>query len=412
MDKRVRHGKKVLGLDIVVWWDKNESSWKVFDDVCPHRLAPLSDGRIDKWGRLQCAYHGWCFNGSGDCKLIPQAAPDGPPVNTFKKACVAIYPSTVQHDILWFWPNTDPKYKDIIQKKKPPYLPELDDPSSAKLMGRRDFPLKVDREGGKPLEMSVTKLDKNGFIGKADWGGSKFIAPFIYQNSINPVVGQRNESGSTAGIKKALMEQRILLTFFSIPVSPGNSRLIWSYPSFFGGWIDKIIPKWIFHIGMDLLVQDSDLSILHVEERKIMSVGPANWQKACFVPTKADTFVVGFRRGLRKYSGGQINWGGKFSEILPPTPPREQLMDRYWSHVVNCRSCNSAYKSLNAVEVILQIISNVSIGIVAATKQSVMSTAARTMVVLMAVVCFAASRWLAHFIYKNFHYHDYNHASR
>ncbi|KAI9184770.1 hypothetical protein LWI28_000915 [Acer negundo] len=344
LDKRVPHGKKVLGLDIVVWWDKNDSSWKVFDDACPHRLAPLSDGRIDKWGRLQCAYHGWCFNGSGDCKLIPQAAPDGPPVNTFKKACVAIYPSTVQHDILWFWPNTDPKYKDIIQKKKPPYLPELDDPSSAKLMG-----MKVDREGGKPLEMSVTKLDVNGFIGKADWGGSKFIAPFIYQNSINPVVGQRNESESTAGIKK---------------------------------------------------------------ERKIMSVGPVNWQKACFVPTKADAFVVGFRRWLRKYSGGQINWGGKFSEILPPTPPREQLMDRYWSHVVNCRSCNSAYKSLNAVEVILQIISIVSIGIVAATKQSVMSAAARTMVVLMAVVCFATSRWLAHFIYKNFHYHDYNHASR
>ena len=54
----------------------------MFDDACPHRLAPLSDGRIDKLGRLQCAYHGWCFNGSGHCKLIPQATPDGPPVIT------------------------------------------------------------------------------------------------------------------------------------------------------------------------------------------------------------------------------------------------------------------------------------------------------------------------------------------
>ncbi|KAH7560339.1 hypothetical protein JRO89_XS10G0002200 [Xanthoceras sorbifolium] len=140
LDKRVPHGKKVLGLDIVAWWDENESSWKVFDDACPHRLAPLSEGRIDKLGRLQCAYHGWCFNGSGSCNLIPQAPPNGPPVNTSKKACVAIYPSTVQHDILWFWPNTDPKYKDIIEKKKPPYLPELDDPSSAKLIGSKDFP--------------------------------------------------------------------------------------------------------------------------------------------------------------------------------------------------------------------------------------------------------------------------------
>ena len=80
LDKRVPHAKKVIGLDLVVWWDRNESEWKVLDDTCPHRLAPLSEGRIDQWGRLQCVYHGWCFNGSGDCKLIPQAPPDGPPV--------------------------------------------------------------------------------------------------------------------------------------------------------------------------------------------------------------------------------------------------------------------------------------------------------------------------------------------
>lgn len=80
LDKRAPHGKKVLGLDIVVWWDKNENEWKVFDDCCPHRLAPLSEGRIDQWGRLQCVYHGWCFGGAGDCKLIPQAPRDGPPV--------------------------------------------------------------------------------------------------------------------------------------------------------------------------------------------------------------------------------------------------------------------------------------------------------------------------------------------
>lgn len=140
LDKRVPHAKKVIGLDVVVWWDRNESAWRVFDDACPHRLAPLSEGRIDQLGRLQCVYHGWCFNGSGDCKFIPQAPPDGPPVNTFKKACVAAYPSTVQNDIVWFWPNTDPQYKDILMKKRPPYIPELDDPSYARSMGNRDIP--------------------------------------------------------------------------------------------------------------------------------------------------------------------------------------------------------------------------------------------------------------------------------
>ncbi|KAL5765300.1 hypothetical protein ACOSQ2_017894 [Xanthoceras sorbifolium] len=293
LDERVPHGKKVLGLDIVVWWDKNENAWKVFDDACPHRLAPLSDGRIDKLGRLQCAYHGWCFNGAGDCKLIPQAPPDGPQVHTFKKACARAYPSIVQHEMVWFWPNTDPEYKDIITKKKPPFIPEMDD-----------------------LFLGIT--------------------------------------------------------------------------------------SYTFHV------------LFHIHgfyEQKIMEVGSANWHKACFVPTKSDAFVVGFRKWLNKYSDGQINWGaGKFSSgTLPPAPPREQLMDRYWSHVVNCRSCSCAYKSLNALEVILQVISIVSIGIATATKQSEIPVTARTVMVSMAVIGFATSRWLAHFIYKNFHYHDYDH---
>ncbi|EEF28992.1 protochlorophyllide-dependent translocon component 52, chloroplastic [Ricinus communis] len=442
LDKRVPHAKKVLGIDVVVWWDRNENEWRVFDDTCPHRLAPLSEGRIDQWGRLQCVYHGWCFNGSGDCKYIPQAPADGPPVHTFNKACVAAYPSTVHHDILWFWPNTDPQYKDILMKEKPPFIPELDDPSYTKTMGNRDIPYgydflienlmdpahvpyahyglmkirqpkeKVDREGGKPIDMSVKKLDKNGFIGKQEKGSSKFIAPCIFYAYTDPLVDQGNGAVSSSETKKKLsVQQRAALVFICIPVSPGNSRLIWAFPRNFGVWIDKIFPRWMFHVGQNLIL-DSDLYLLHVEERKITDIGVANWQKACFVPTKSDALVVGFRKWLNNYAGGQVDWRGKYNGALPPTPPREQLMDRYWSHVVNCSSCNAAHKGLNALEVILQVVSLVLIGIVAAAKQSVLSAAARTTLVAVAVACFAASRWLAHFIYKSFHYHDYNHALR
>jgi nitrite reductase/ring-hydroxylating ferredoxin subunit len=34
-------------------------------DRCPHRFAPLSAGRVGPDGRLQCAYHGWSFDGAG-----------------------------------------------------------------------------------------------------------------------------------------------------------------------------------------------------------------------------------------------------------------------------------------------------------------------------------------------------------
>ncbi|KAL6203834.1 hypothetical protein ACLB2K_027533 [Fragaria x ananassa] len=379
LDKRVPHAKKVLGIDVVVWWDKNESTWKVFEDACPHRLAPLSEGRIDQWGRLQCVYHGWCFNGSGDCKFIPQAPKDGPPVHTSKKACVGAYPSTMQNGIVWFWPSSDPHFKDILAEKKPPYIPELDDPSYTCLMGNREIPYgyevlienlmdpahlpyahygimqtpqpkeKADREGGRPLDFYIPKLDING-------------APSSPGEKV---------SSAQKGQKRAL------LVFICVPVSPGNSRLISTFLVNFGVLI-KIVPRWIYHIGQNLVV-DSDLFLLHLEERRIMDAGLN-----------------------RKW----LNTGA-----LPPTPPREQLLDRYWSHVVYCSSCSAAHKALGVLEVVLQAVSLSLLGIVAAIKQGVLASAvARTALVAAALLWFAASKWLAHFIYKTFHFHDYNHA--
>ncbi|KAK2438198.1 hypothetical protein P8452_33941 [Trifolium repens] len=453
LDKRASHAKKVMGIDVVIWWDRNESEWKVFDDACPHRLAPLSEGRIDQWGRLQCVYHGWCFNGSGDCKFIPQAPRDGPPIHTSKKACVAAYPSTVQNDILWFWPNTDPQYKDIITRKTPPFMPEIDDPSYTRVMMNRDIPYgyevlienlmdpahvqyahyeitdivhptdKLDREGGKPLDLSIEELDVNGFTSTQGWSKTTFMPPSIFchrftsNNTLydpNFAYSDPNKPTSSVETKKSSFQNKLSLIFFCILVSPGNSRVIMCFPRNYGFWIDKIVPRWIFHLEQNLVL-DSDLYLLHIEEKKIMDVGQENWHEACFVPTKSDGLVIGFRKWLKKYAGGQVDWRGKYSGscgTLPPTPPREQLFDRYWSHVVNCKSCNLAYKSLNVVEVVLQIISVAAIGVVAAMKQGAVSAVTRNSIVVLALVSFALSRFLAHFIYKNLRYHDYNHVFR
>ncbi len=48
-----------------------------FPDRCPHRLAPLSLGRIEGAGAgqvLRCGYHGWCFDARGGCTEIPAMA--------------------------------------------------------------------------------------------------------------------------------------------------------------------------------------------------------------------------------------------------------------------------------------------------------------------------------------------------
>jgi phenylpropionate dioxygenase-like ring-hydroxylating dioxygenase large terminal subunit len=46
-----------------------------FEDRCPHQRSPLSAGSVtraaDGTPRLSCAYHGWRFDGTGRCDLIP-----------------------------------------------------------------------------------------------------------------------------------------------------------------------------------------------------------------------------------------------------------------------------------------------------------------------------------------------------
>ncbi len=64
----------VLGIRLVIWKPKSSANFRVFLDQCPHRLAPLSEGRIDeKSGNLMCSYHGWEFNEEGICINIPQS---------------------------------------------------------------------------------------------------------------------------------------------------------------------------------------------------------------------------------------------------------------------------------------------------------------------------------------------------
>jgi len=40
--------------------------------------------------------------------------------------------------------------------------------------------VKADREGGRPLELSIEELDVNGFTANQGWSKSKFMPPSIF----------------------------------------------------------------------------------------------------------------------------------------------------------------------------------------------------------------------------------------
>ena len=38
----------IMNIDFVVWFNNVQNEWCVASDVCPHRLAPLSQGRVNE----------------------------------------------------------------------------------------------------------------------------------------------------------------------------------------------------------------------------------------------------------------------------------------------------------------------------------------------------------------------------
>ncbi|MCK9893385.1 aromatic ring-hydroxylating dioxygenase subunit alpha [Frankia sp. AgB32] len=86
-----------------------------FADRCPHRLAPLSAGRVDGQ-EIVCAYHGWRFVVSGECTAVPAL---GAGVPTPRRArAVAAWGVTERHGLVWIAP-AEP-VADLIE------LPEAD----------------------------------------------------------------------------------------------------------------------------------------------------------------------------------------------------------------------------------------------------------------------------------------------
>lgn len=77
-------------------WKDGKGEWRVLRDSCPHRLVPLSEGRVTPEGRLECGYHGWQFEGNGKCTAMPEG---GNPASL--RACASSYPCTIKQGTLF-----------------------------------------------------------------------------------------------------------------------------------------------------------------------------------------------------------------------------------------------------------------------------------------------------------------------
>ena len=103
----------------IVLWRTTEGKVVAFDDRCVHKRMPLSCGKILDDGNLQCAYHGFTYNGNGQCVLIPSQTDQQIP----SRAKLKPYPVIEQDGVVWVWPGS----ADRMGKARPPRTPEFVD---------------------------------------------------------------------------------------------------------------------------------------------------------------------------------------------------------------------------------------------------------------------------------------------
>ena len=85
-------------------------------DICPHRAAPFSAGRVAD-GCVECPYHGWRFDTeSGACREIPALTEDS--TVEVERIRVRTYPVAQTGQLLWVWLRSDPK-----DTSEPPFPP-------------------------------------------------------------------------------------------------------------------------------------------------------------------------------------------------------------------------------------------------------------------------------------------------
>jgi phenylpropionate dioxygenase-like ring-hydroxylating dioxygenase large terminal subunit len=110
----------LLERDLVAWRDESGVA-HVWEDLCIHRGSRLSLGQIHN-DKVVCPYHGWNYDRTAQCVLIPAAPNETPP----KKARAIAHQTRERYGLVWV--SLGAPQHDI------PAYPEWDDPNYKKVI--------------------------------------------------------------------------------------------------------------------------------------------------------------------------------------------------------------------------------------------------------------------------------------
>lgn len=356
LDKSQPNKFTLLGQDLVIWWDRQADCWRAFADQCPHRLAPLSEGRIAEDGLLECPYHGWAFQGDGTCDRIPQQLPDQV-AHRSKRACVPALPTTEAQGLLFIYPGQT----DLAPQVPVPIIEPLTEAPEQWICLNtfRDLPYDAltllenvldsshlpfthhrsvgNRANAAPVELEVLSSGKEGFRGFWAEGPRKGTLGSQSTTFLAPCLMWHDLTSKQFG--------RTLTVVYATPTRKGECRLFARFPFKFAsklpGLLIQLTPRWYSHISNNTILEDDQIFLHHQERNLAAKGGSANLAKAFYLPTRADLFVSTLRQWVNDFAADPFP-----EQPLPPTQSTAALLDRYDSHTVHCANCRNALATI------------------------------------------------------------------
>ncbi|MBW4561535.1 MAG: Rieske 2Fe-2S domain-containing protein [Mojavia pulchra JT2-VF2] len=412
----------ILGLRLVIWKPKSSATYQVFLDQCPHRLAPLSEGRVDdKTGNLMCSYHGWQFDSQGICTHIPQA--ENPQIVTKNQQnfCAVALPVRQENDLLWVWPDV----KSAQQAATTPLpLSPLIDASKGFVWNSfvRDLEYDWQTLVENVADPSHVPFAHHGVQG--DREKARPIALKVVQSTPNLIEVNSEGSFQTTitfeppchleyAIKIGDTGKQLGLITYCIPVYPGKSRIVAQFSRNFAKTLHRFQPRWWDHITNRNQVLDGDMILLQQQEyflqqRKTVE----SWKTAFNLPTSADRLVIEFRNWFDKYCHGQLPWH-EFGITVPQSPTindnRSVVLDRYKQHTQHCSSCRSTLKTIQRLQVVLLVYFVITVSVVAILPDALRVKLGLPLMIT-ALLGLGVYTWLKFWLSPKFYFVDYDHA--
>jgi phenylpropionate dioxygenase-like ring-hydroxylating dioxygenase large terminal subunit len=134
---------EILGQPVLLGRDRKGGVYAL-RDICPHRAAPLSAGRLvdDGHGReaVECPYHGWTFRTDGACVKIPSLV-EGQAM-AVERIRVRRYPVAETQGLVFIWMASGDG-KDAEPDIPPPVFAGVVG-GAPKLVDRMDFDAHID----------------------------------------------------------------------------------------------------------------------------------------------------------------------------------------------------------------------------------------------------------------------------